>query len=57
MGSLIFVPVFKAVTHLPPYIGILLALGVLWLTGDILHREKPYEVKDHLTLSQGSQTY
>ncbi|MBI5196194.1 MAG: sodium:proton antiporter NhaD [Nitrospirae bacterium] len=52
MGSLIFVPIFKAVTHLPPYLGILFALGVLWLTGNILHREKPSEVKEHLTLSK-----
>lgn len=52
MGSLIFVPVFKAVTHLPPYLGILFALGVLWLTGNILHREKQPEEKEHLTLSK-----
>ena len=52
MGALIFVPVFKAVTHLPPYIGILLALGVLWLTGEILHRNKTDEEKDHLTLTK-----
>lgn len=52
IGALIFVPVFKAITHLPPYLGILLALGVLWLTGNILHRSKPYEEKEHLTLTK-----
>jgi Na+/H+ antiporter NhaD/arsenite permease-like protein len=52
MGSLIFVPIFKAVTHLPPYLGILLALGVLWLVGNILHRNKPDEEKDHLRLAK-----
>lgn len=52
MGSLIFVPVFKAVTHLPPYLGILLALGVLWLVGNLLHRNKPAEEKEHLTLTK-----
>jgi len=52
MGALIFVPVFKAVTHLPPYLGILLALGVLWFTGNILHRNKPEEEKDHLRLTK-----
>ncbi len=52
MGSLIFVPVFKAVTHLPPYLGILLALGVLWVVGNILHRNKPDEEKDHLRLAK-----
>ncbi|MBI4698506.1 MAG: sodium:proton antiporter NhaD, partial [Nitrospirae bacterium] len=52
MGCLIFVPVFKAVTHLPPYLGILLALGVLWIVGNILHRNKPDEEKDHLRLAK-----
>lgn len=52
MGSLIFVPIFKSITHLPPYLGILFALGVLWLVGNILHREKPAEAKEHLTLTK-----
>jgi Na+/H+ antiporter NhaD/arsenite permease-like protein len=52
MGSLIFVPIFKSVTHLPPYLGILFALGVLWLTGNVLHREKQPEEKEHLTLTK-----
>ena len=52
MGSLIFVPVFKSITHLPPYLGILLSLGVLWLVGEILHRNKPEEEKEHLSLTQ-----
>jgi Na+/H+ antiporter NhaD/arsenite permease-like protein len=38
--SLLFVPVFKTVTHLPPYMGILLGLGFLWLVTEILHRGK-----------------
>ena len=52
MGSLIFVPIFKSITHLPPYLGILFALGVLWLVGNILHREKQPEEKEHLTLTK-----
>jgi Na+/H+ antiporter NhaD/arsenite permease-like protein len=52
MGSLIFVPVFKAITGLPPYLGILFALGVLWVVGEILHRNKSDEEKDHLTLAK-----
>ncbi len=52
MGALIFVPIFKAITHLPPYLGILLALGVLWFVGNILHRNKPDEEKDHLRLAK-----
>ena len=52
MGALIFVPIFKSITHLPPYLGILLALGVVWLVGEILHRNKPEEEKEHLTLAK-----
>lgn len=52
MGALIFVPVFKSITHLPPYMGILLALGVLWLVGEILHRNKTEAQKEHLTLTR-----
>ena len=52
MGSLVFVPIFKSVTHLPPYIGILLALGIVWVVGEILHRAKPDDVRDHLTISR-----
>lgn len=38
VAGLLFVPVFKAATHLPPYMGILLSLGVLWLLTEILVR-------------------
>ncbi|XP_073028164.1 sodium/proton antiporter 1 [Primulina eburnea] len=37
LGALIFVPVFKALTGLPPYMGILLGLGVLWILTDAIH--------------------
>ena len=50
LGVLVAVPVFKTWTHLPPYMGILLGLGVLWLVGDLVHREKDDEDKEHLTL-------
>jgi Na+/H+ antiporter NhaD/arsenite permease-like protein len=52
MGCLIFVPIFKSVTHLPPYLGILLSLGVLWLVGELLHRNKSETIKDHFTLAK-----
>jgi Na+/H+ antiporter NhaD/arsenite permease-like protein len=52
MGGLIFVPVFKSVTHLPPYLGILFSLGVIWLVGNIVHRNKPAEEKEHLTFTK-----
>ncbi len=46
VGALVFVPVFKTITHLPPYMGILFGLGVLWLATEILHREKNEENKN-----------
>lgn len=40
ISSLLFVPVFKTLTHLPPYMGILLSLGVLWVASEIIHKDK-----------------
>jgi Na+/H+ antiporter NhaD/arsenite permease-like protein len=47
---LILVPVFKTVTHLPPYMGILLGLGVLWVLTEILHGGKDDEDKHFLSV-------
>jgi Na+/H+ antiporter NhaD/arsenite permease-like protein len=44
--SLIFVPVFKSITHLPPYMGILGALGVMWIITEVIHSKKDHEEKD-----------
>lgn len=38
VGGLVFVPVFKTITHLPPFMGILLVLGLLWTVTEIFHR-------------------
>lgn len=51
LAVLIAVPVFKAVTHLPPFMGILFGLGILWLVADLLHKNKNEEQKSHLTIS------
>jgi len=50
LGILVMVPVFKTITHLPPFMGILLGLGFLWLVGEIVHRSKDENEKEHLTL-------
>jgi Na+/H+ antiporter NhaD/arsenite permease-like protein len=50
LGILMAVPAFKTWTHLPPFMGILFGLGLLWLVGDLVHKEKPDEDKAHLTL-------
>jgi len=39
VGGLIFVPIFKSITHLPPFVGILLVLGLLWATTEIFYRK------------------
>lgn len=43
--ALIFVPVFKTITHLPPYLGMLFGLGILWITTEIISRK--YEKEGH----------
>lgn len=50
VGLLLFVPVFKTVTHLPPYMGILFGLGVLWVVTEVIHRSKNHEIKSELSV-------
>jgi Na+/H+ antiporter NhaD/arsenite permease-like protein len=50
LGVLVSVPAFKTITHLPPFMGILFGLGILWLVGDLVHRRKEEGSKQHLTL-------
>lgn len=50
LGVLVAVPAFKTVTHLPPFMGILFGLGLLWLVGDLIHKKKSDDEKGHLTL-------
>lgn len=51
LGVLVAVPAFKTITHLPPFMGVLLGLGLLWLVGDILHKGKSAEERSQLELS------
>ena len=49
LGMIISVPIFKTVTHLPPYIGMMLALGVVWLVSEYIHPEEDFtEERKHL---------
>ncbi len=50
VGFLVFTPVFKTITHLPPYMGILLGLSVLWILTEIMHHKRP-EVYQRLNIS------
>lgn len=51
LGVLVAVPVFKTLTHLPPFMGVLLGLGLLWMVGDLVHKDKPDEIRQPLDLT------
>ncbi len=40
IGGLIFVPIFKTITHLPPFMGMMLSLAIVWIVSEIIHRKK-----------------
>jgi len=40
LGGMLFVPIFKTVTHLPPYMGMMLVLGVIWVASEVIHSDK-----------------
>ena len=49
LGAIVFVPVFKTLTHLPPYIGMMLSLGVVWLVSEYIHPEEDFsESRRHM---------
>lgn len=50
--AILSVPFFKMVTHLPPFVGMLIALALVWITTEIIHRDKPLPDKDHLSVSK-----
>lgn len=53
LGILVAVPVFKTLTQLPPFMGILFGLGLLWLVGDLVHRGKEDDLaRQRLTLAR-----
>ena len=52
LGILVAVPVFKTVTHLPPFLGVLFGLGILWAVGDLVHRKEEDLRKQRLTLAR-----
>lgn len=51
VGILLLVPVFKTITHLPPFMGILLGLGILWIVVEILHSNKDEEDRKTYTVA------
>ncbi|MCK9404737.1 MAG: SLC13 family permease [Chitinophagaceae bacterium] len=55
LGFLIFVPVFKTLTHLPPFMGILLALGFMWVITTIIHKSKDHEKANRYSVANALQ--
>lgn len=51
LGCLLFVPVFKTLTHLPPYMGILFGLGAMWVITEMIHSEKDEAEKGPLSVN------
>ncbi len=51
IGSLLFVPIFKMLTNLPPYMGILLGLGILWIVTEIMHKSKNEAYRPMVTVA------
>ncbi|MGB1074830.1 MAG: sodium:proton antiporter NhaD [Flavobacteriales bacterium] len=48
--GLLFVPIFKTVTHLPPFMGMMLSLGAMWVVTELLHRSKHTDHRSQLSV-------
>ena len=51
IGCLLFVPIFKTITHLPPYMGMLLSLAIIWTITELIHKRKQDNEKGILSVS------
>lgn len=49
--GLLFVPVFKAITHFPPYMGVLLSVGFVWYVTEYMHRGKEDHIKHRYSVA------
>ncbi len=45
LGGLLFVPVFKMVTHLPPFVGMMFSLSFLWVLSEIVHKHSDDQIR------------
>lgn len=52
VGGLLFVPVFKTLTHLPPFMGMMLSLAVLWIVSEIIHHRADYDDDTELHITR-----
>ncbi|HWS60974.1 MAG TPA: sodium:proton antiporter NhaD [Flavobacterium sp.] len=51
LGAIIFVPIFKTLTHLPPYLGMVFSLGIVWLISEFIHPEENFDKKNNTRYS------
>jgi len=51
LGLLLFVPIFKTVTHLPPFMGMMMAVGILWFITSIIHFQKDYDERRKFSIA------
>lgn len=51
VGSLLFVPIYKTITHLPPFMGVMFGLGLMWAVTEIIHKRKSIEAKSKLSVA------
>jgi Na+/H+ antiporter NhaD/arsenite permease-like protein len=51
VGALLFVPIFKGVTHLPPFMGVLLGLGLLWVVTEVIHMQHGVDQRGDLMVT------
>jgi len=55
IGLLLCIPVFKTLTHLPPFMGMLLALGIMWIVTTLMHFSEPSENKEKYSVANALQ--
>lgn len=51
LGAIVFVPIFKTITHLPPYIGMIFSLGFVWLISEFIHPEENFDKRNNNSYS------
>lgn len=51
IACLLFVPIFKTITHLPPYMGMLFSLGLMWVLTELMHSKKDIDEKGTLSVN------
>ncbi|MFZ9847886.1 MAG: SLC13 family permease, partial [Flavobacteriales bacterium] len=51
VAALVFVPVFKNLTHLPPFMGMMFSLAVIWITTELIHRKKTHEDRKRFSVA------